>query len=65
VAPRTDAKKTCLLKENRLYAQNMIALLGTIVNIIGGGGKPIQPFDGHMNLHFDNESFIQYEVHKF
>jgi hypothetical protein len=34
VAPRTDTKKI-YLKVTRLHAQNMITILGSIVNIIG------------------------------
>ena len=34
VAPRTNFEKTCL-KESELHAQNMIIILGSIVNIMG------------------------------
>ena len=31
-----DTKKTCVFKEIGLHAQNMITILGSIVNMIGG-----------------------------
>ena len=36
LAPRTDTKKTCVKKEIGLRAQNMITILSSIVNLIGG-----------------------------
>ena len=36
VAPRMDAKKDLCLKEIGLCAQNMITILSSIVNMIGG-----------------------------
>ena len=44
--------KDMCLKRVRLHAQNMITILGSIVNIIG---RHIWPFNEHKNLHFDNE----------
>ena len=38
VAPRTDIEKKCALKKIKLRAQNVITILGSIVNIIGGWG---------------------------
>ena len=35
-----------------LHARNTIAILGSIVNIIGG---LVRPFNEHKNLHFDNK----------
>ena len=36
VFPRTDTQKRCVFKRLKLQAQNMILILGSIVNIIGG-----------------------------
>ena len=42
-----------------MRAQNMIVILGSIVNIIWkkgeGAGGAIWPFYEHKNIHFDNE----------
>ena len=34
---RMDTKRTCVQKEIGLYAQNMLTILGSIVNMMGGG----------------------------
>lgn len=41
----------------RLRVQNMIIILGLIVNVIGGG-ELIWSFIEHDNLHFDNDKNI-------
>ena len=46
-------KDIMCLKEMALCAQNMLTILGSIVNIIGG--TYIWPCDEHKNLHFDDE----------
>ena len=49
------------LEEIGLRAQNLLTILGSVVNISeGGGGRggPIWPLNGHNNLHFDNEPVI-------
>ena len=51
------------LKENGLPAQNMITVLGSIVNIIAG--ELIWPFNEHENLHFDNEWNIHMSSEKY
>ena len=33
-----DMKKTCVQKRLGLHAQKMLTVLGSIINIIGGGG---------------------------
>ena len=50
-------------KENGLRAQNLITILGSIVNIIGG--EPIWPFNEHENLHFDDEWDIHMSSEKY
>ena len=40
------------LDDIALRAQNMVSILGAIVNIIEG---PIRPFNEHENVQFDNE----------
>jgi hypothetical protein len=50
VAPR-DQKDMCS-KEIGLSDQNMIMILGSKITIFGG---PKRPFNGHKNLHSDNE----------
>ena len=54
VAPRTYTNRQ-VYKEIGLRAQNMITILRSIVNIIGGGGGVACPFNEHKKLHFDNE----------
>ena len=49
---KMDTKKTCL-KEIWLCAQNMISILSSIVNIIGG---TYMMNNEQKNLHFDSES---------
>ena len=44
------------LKEIGVRAQNMLIILSSIVNIIGGGR--LWPLNEHKNLHFDNERHI-------
>ena len=41
------------LREIGLHAQNMLTILGSVVNMIGGGA--IWPLDEHVTLHFDHE----------
>ena len=51
VAARTDTKaKEICLKEIGLHVQNMITVLGSIVNMIEVGGLVINE---HKNLHFN------------
>ena len=56
VAPTMDTKNTCSKKTS----QNMITILGSRVNKIGGGGGLYEQrlFNEHENLHFDNEEGI-------
>ena len=44
-------QKHMCLREIALCAQNMLIILGSIVNIIG---TPIWPLNEHVNLHFDH-----------
>ena len=53
---RTFTKKDVCSKEIGLRAQYLFAILGLIVNIMGG---PMWPFNKCKNLHFDNESDMQ------
>ena len=50
-------QKNVCLKESELHAQNLITILGSIVNIMG---RRIWPFneDENENLHFDDEQDI-------
>ena len=34
---RTNAKKTCVLKEIGIHIQNMLTILTSTINMIGGG----------------------------
>ena len=43
------------LKEIGLRAQNMIIILDSTINIIGGGGGTYMPFNEHENIHFHKE----------
>ena len=49
---KSDTKKTCW-KEAGLCAQNMLTILGSVVNMKGGGGY--MTINEHENLHFSNE----------
>jgi len=51
---RTGTKNTSL-KENGLHAQNMLTILGSIVNMIG---VTYMTLNEHENLHFDDEEDI-------
>jgi hypothetical protein len=61
-------RKCLCLKKIRLHVPNMLIILRSIVNILGGGGgKPILPFDELNNLYFGNEldiHIIHFEILK-
>ena len=57
---KNGAQKYICLNDIGLHVQNMITILGLIINIIlfYFGGRAIWPFNEHENLHFDHEKDI-------
>ena len=54
VIPRMNLKDTCLQKIE-LCVENIITILGSILNLIERWGGDIIPFNKHENLHFKKE----------
>ena len=54
----THPKKDKCLEAIGLHAQNLLTILGSTLNVIGGGGGGIWSFDEFQKLHFDNEQNI-------
>jgi hypothetical protein len=55
MAPRMHVRKTHVFEEIELHAQNLIAILSSIVNLIDGGVGVHDHLIKHDNLHFDYE----------